>query len=81
VEGVVLQPKQFSFFNGKSEWRRQFVQDHYGYWRLAQKAWEQSEFTNMARGANHYFNEAINPSWASSMEFTTQIGQHKFYKD
>lgn len=32
-------------------------------------------------GATHYHATSVDPYWASSMHFVTQIGNHKFYRE
>jgi len=40
----------------------------------------ESSATNLTQGATHYHSTTTNPYWTASLVFTTQIGDHLFYK-
>lgn len=84
--GVVLQPKQFSFWNDPIRadlfLRDQGTPEAY---ESAKRAWDQSALEDMTEGANLYHAAAMEklPSWAASpkVKKLKQIGAHQFYKE
>ena len=51
-------------------------------WDMAQWAWDRSEFTNLAKGADHWHSTDEPPVWWERYgKRTTVIGKHKFYKE
>jgi len=51
-------------------------------WALAHKAWAQSAYLDLTKGATHW--EALHfptPYWAPYMDKTVLIGDHQFYKE
>ena len=51
-------------------------------WKLAEKAWIESQTSNLVKGADHWENteDFGVPYWASSMTETAKIGKHTFYR-
>jgi spore germination cell wall hydrolase CwlJ-like protein len=87
---IVLQPKQFSFWNGKSDPRtyaHQLANSKRGTDKLfdaslvlVDKAMK-GQLTDITGGSTFYFNpHIIIPKWAKSMKKTITIGNHDFYK-
>lgn len=57
-------------------------------WRDARDAWHDSSFTNLVKGANHWFSEADKekldkkqPRWYRRLVFVKQIHGHYFYRE
>jgi spore germination cell wall hydrolase CwlJ-like protein len=85
LDGVALQPKQFSSFN-KTDLNATLFPLRYNKieWEAfmdSARAVVESELVDPVDGANHYFDTSIAmPSWAKTMIFIKQIGKLKFYK-
>ncbi len=82
ITGVVLQPMQFSFWNGDSQRRAAICEAtdeaHQVALRILLEAYAMDE--DVTRGADHYYADYIRePSWASSMTQTVKIGRHLFF--
>ncbi len=83
---VILARKQFSCFNtkrSKNKMRDPLKYDSFNTWKECYKAVELvlgGKVEDPTMGATHYHNKDIEPYWAKSMEFTKQIGNHRFYR-
>ena len=77
--GIDLHSCQFSYYcDGKPEDYKEgdaFVSTY----TLSYSIME-STATNITQGATHYHSNTTNPYWTASLVFTTQIGDHLFYK-
>ena len=77
--GIDLHSCQFSYYcDGKPEdykEGRAFISTHTLSYSIMQ-----STATNITQGATHYHSNTTNPYWTASLVFTTQIGDHLFYK-
>ena len=82
---VILKPKQFSAFN-EDDNNRPLVEEP-----LLDENWYESyevanqiinnQVNDLTEGADHYYSISISsPYWADETKFTTQIGNHKFYR-
>ena len=50
-------------------------------WKMAYKAWQDSETSNLTHGATHFESTDFKtPYWAKEMKEVAHIGKHKFYK-
>jgi len=77
---IVLQRLQFSCWNNVE--RRMSLLEHarrHRHWNDALNIVKQP-ITNYTKGADHYHNTSVNPSWNQRLTKTTQIGNHIFYK-
>ena len=91
VKGVVTQKWQFSWLNSGKIPK---ITDQNS-WKIAQDTASLSvelyrdmvnatnfQYDGIVNGSDHYFNTSIKiPSWAKSMTFQTQIGNHLFYRE
>jgi len=78
---VCLQKWQFSCWNGKDIESNIMKAQKHPRWNKAMKIVNTAKMTNYTNGADHYYADYIKaPYWASSMEFTTKIGRHLFFK-
>lgn len=81
VKDVVLQPSQFSCYNGN---QRPAIRDYESYIRCvkaAKQAIKERLDGKTFYGADHYFADYISvPEWAEDMQFISKIGKHLFYK-
>jgi|LWDU01.1.fsa_nt_gi spore germination cell wall hydrolase CwlJ-like protein len=77
--GIDLHSCQFSYYcDGKPEDYKEgeaFISTYTLSYSIMQ-----SSSTNLTQGATHYHSTFSNPYWAASLVFTTQIGDHLFYK-
>ena len=49
-------------------------------WKMARKAWKDSEFSNLSNGATHFESTDFkNAYWMEDMECVAHIGKHRFY--
>lgn len=84
VISVVMQPKQFSFWNGDSKRRASLLKDeslkHREAEALCWQVWH-DEIPDSTLGSDHYFAPALvpTPDWAGAMKETVTIGGHVFY--
>lgn len=76
---VVLQPKQFSCWNGKTV--QEVVNKARRHPRYTEALNIVGTHTTFSMGANHYHADYVNPHWARYMKKTTKIGRHIFYTD
>lgn len=89
---VILKPYQFSVYNSSDPQRSkvvQIAQNFDSYMKtnaVLNQAYQLSQMlflgtlTDNTGGATHYYNPSLaNPSWAASMSFVGQIGNHVFY--
>lgn len=84
ITGVVLQPMQFSFWNGDSTRRAAVCEAtdlaHQTALLMLLEAYGMDDDEDPTKGADHYYAEYIGePSWASSMTQTVKIGRHLFF--
>jgi len=77
--GIDLHSCQFSYYcDGKPEDYKEgeaFVRTYTLSYSIMESA-----ATNLTHGATHYHSKTTNPYWTASLVFTTQIGDHLFYK-
>lgn len=89
TDKIVLKPKQFSFWNGKSSPEKFALE-------LAKKHRDEKSFqtavkivdsamkgnlTDITGGASYYFNPKLaQPTWAKKLTKTKTIGNHDFYR-
>jgi len=77
--GIDLHSCQFSYYcDGKPEDYKEgdaFISTYTLSYSIMQ-----SSSTNLTQGATHYHSTFSNPYWTASLVFTTQIGDHLFYK-
>lgn len=81
---VVLAPMQFSGWNAHDPNRLPSVQidDQDPVVQDCQRAWAESEQSDLVGGATLYFNPALaQPSWASQVHFVVAVGGHRFYRE
>ena len=81
IEGVILQPKQFSAFNPGDANAGEFPRpEPWSQWPDCVRAAE----TALARGgagwANHYHRSDIRPDWHDDAAVVAEIGAHTFLK-
>ena len=80
VCGVVHERHQFSYFwDGKPE----TIHNEAAYkiaTNIASLAISGATITRL-RGATHYHATYVNPEWSARLDYTTQIGKHKFYRE
>jgi N-acetylmuramoyl-L-alanine amidase len=90
---VVLKPKQFSVWNNtdvdselsriKNLYKKNPNSIDSKMWDLAKKItlnYVKNEGSDITKGSEFYHTKSIKPSWASKLEYTTTIGNHKFYR-
>lgn len=81
MSAVCLQKWQFSCWNGKDINDNIAKAKKHPRWNEAMKVVDTAQMTNYTNGADHYYAEYIQePYWASSLERTTKIGRHIFFK-
>lgn len=85
---VILKPKQFSVFNAgdpnREKMKNPLLWDSFGRWGECFEAARlvlSNDVEDNTGGATHYHRADITPYWAKSMEFSCQIGNHKFYRE
>jgi len=51
-------------------------------WRMARKAWKESQHSNITKGANHWHNvdREGETYWTKKYHKTVKIGNHQFYR-
>jgi spore germination cell wall hydrolase CwlJ-like protein len=77
--GIDLHSCQFSYYcDGKPEDYKE--EDAFISTYTLSYSIMQSGSTNLTQGATHYHSNTTNPYWTASLVFTTQIGDHLFYK-
>ncbi len=84
IASTVLAPYQFSWANtGDAQRTRVFsaVREDPA-WRVASRAWFESEFSSPVGDALFYHADYVNPEWskANGIEFMKRIGRHLFYR-
>ena len=92
---VVLKPKQFSMWNNLTNKKSQIdyvksIKERAKKNPADKQAWETAKSLvsthinqqgdDNTKGAQYYHTLKILPKWASNVEYTTTIGNHKFYK-
>ena len=51
-------------------------------WDRAERAWKQSETSNLSKGATHFESTDFKtPYWVNGMVLVAHVGKHKFYKE
>jgi len=80
---VVLQPKQFSFWNDRNRARAWLVKNaRLADYEQAEVAWERSEHSHLTNSSTLYWNPRLaNPSWAKRVTKTVKIGDHQFARE
>lgn len=76
---VCLMPKQFSCWNDKEK-AKNFLAEHKNYYKVAEKAWKESEYSNLVKGSTDYHAEYVMPYWAASYDRVVQVSTHIFYR-
>lgn len=76
---VCLAPKQFSCWNGLAVGTGIEKAKRHKNWSLALEI-ARGKLTNHTKGATHYHNGTVSPSWASKLKKTVKIKNHIFYR-
>ena len=84
VVAVVLDPIQFSFWNGDSRRRAELLTDrspaHWNAVRIFARVWAADRDDDPTDGADHYFNPSLaSPGWRRRMFRTLEFKSHVFY--
>jgi spore germination cell wall hydrolase CwlJ-like protein len=85
IVSTVCAPHQFSWMNTGDAQRTRCLAaswDDPGF-RLAAKAWFESEHRSEVGAATHYHADYVQPYWArvAGMRYVKRIGRHLFYED
>lgn len=77
---VCLQRKQFSCWNDRQSALNTLKTQNKAIFRLAAKAWEASESSNLTHKSNHYHNLRVKPYWIRGKKPVAQVKNHLFYR-
>ena len=84
VASTVLEPYQFSWTNTSDAQRTRVfsAMREDPAWRVAARAWFESEFNFVVGDALFYHTDAVHPEWAKAngIEFVRRIGRHLFWR-
>lgn len=86
LEGVILQPYQFSCFNKNDpNYNKVWNPEKYEI-----KAWKEclelakeildNKYQDLSQGANHYHTDKVNPNWAKDRKPLFKVGNTLFYR-
>lgn len=85
VVDTVSKPHQFSWMNtGDGQRRRVLGVDRSDpAWKIATRAWFESEFAHLVDDAVFYHADYVQPYWSKvqGIEFVKRIGRHLFYRE
>lgn len=85
VAGTVLAPYQFSGYNTKDPNRIPsfLLDDDSPCCCDCRTAWDESETTNLTKGATFYYNPRVvgTPAWAVPAKHVATVGHHEFYAE
>ena len=76
--GVVKQPRQFSWWNGKTPQVKE--KDAYMQAERVVEGVLSGKLKDNTNSSTHFHSTRIKPVWASRLSYTTTIGSHCFYK-
>lgn len=75
---VIAQPKQFSWWNGKTPQIKE--KDAYTQAERVVEGVISGKLKDNTNSSTHFHSARIKPVWASRLSYTTTIGSHCFYK-
>ena len=75
---VIAQPKQFSWWNGKTPQIKE--KDAYMQAERVVEGVLSGKLKDNTNSSTHFHSARIKPKWASRLSYTTTIGSHCFYK-
>ena len=75
---VIAQPKQFSWWNGKTPQVKE--KDAYMQAERVVAGVLSGKLKDNTNSSTHFHSARIKPKWASRLSYTTTIGSHCFYK-
>ena len=77
---VLLQPKQFSFFNGASKENPVHIKNHKSFYKMIETAEHFYKFKPHLTDACHYATHAVSNNWTLEFEMVDTTIGHAFYE-